>query len=411
MDTVAFRASLPTGNDEAAAKAIDQAIGKFDEGDELWRAEIQKAARLPVGVLERPRVDGQSPVLKHLPACRKMTDELLRAARAKESGPAFEDLAQILALSRNLRNKAPLESYLAGVQAEAGALEDLDQLLARGKPAPKLIRRVFDELNRHTVETPPPLSCLQTECFRSGGLLVNPYGWTLRAPGAADRVPEQWLAGSIALSLDIPWESEQKTRIWQLVWAGLFRAVQTPHWQLPAVAEDPRTKKDTTRKILHGWLPAAEGPGAAVTHAQMVRLVDASWLSDERLFCSVARLCEAATRARCRVDATRLAVTLGLYRLDEGKTAQDLQDLVPKYLPAGLPTDPYCGQSFRYRIAPDKVGPPNDNGAAPGQGIIWSTGPDRVDHGGRKHGGHLRDDDAQWSHGGFDLITLAPQWP
>jgi hypothetical protein len=340
-----------------------------------------------------------------------MTDELLRAARAKKSGPAFEHLAQILALSRNLRNKAPLESYLVGVQAEEEALKGLDQWLARGKPAPHLLRRVLDELNRHADETPPPLNCLQTECFRSGGLLANPHSWTLRAPGAADRVPEQWLAGSIALSLEVPWEAERKTRIWQLVWAGLFRAVETPHWQLPAAAEQPRTEKDATRKILHGWLPATDGPGAALTHAHMVRLVDASWLSDERLFCAVARLREASTRARCRVDATRLAIAVGLYRLDEGKPAENLQDLVPKYLPAGLPTDPYSGQSFRYRIAPKKLGAPNENGAAPGQGIIWSTGPDRVDHGGRKHGGHLPDDDAQWPRGDFDLISLAPQWP
>ncbi len=411
IDAVAFRAGLPIGKEDATKKAIDQAIAQYRDGNDQWLASIAEVARLPVGVLEVPRADGQSPRLMHLPACQKMTDDLLRAARAKEPGPAFEHLAQILALSRNLRNKAPLESYLAGVQAEEAALKGLDQWLARGKPAPKLLRRVLDELNRHLIETPPPLNCLQTECFRSGGLLVNPHGWTLSAPGAADRVPEQWLAGSIALSLDIPWESEQKTRIWQLVWAGLFRAVQTPHWQLPEVADDPQTKKDATRKILHGWLPAAEGPGAAVTHAQMVRLVDASWLSDERLICSVARLRERATRARCRVDATRLAITLGLYRLDAGKPAQDLQDLVPKYLPAGLPTDPYSGQSFRYRIAPNKLGPPNENGAAPGQGIIWSTGPDQVDHGGRKHGGHLPDDDAQWSHGDFDLITLAPHWP
>ena len=411
IDPVAFRAKLPIGNDDPAAKAIQQAVGQFGERKDQWLAEIAKAARLPAGVLEVPRADGQLPLLTHLPACRKMTDELLRQARAKEPGPAFEHLAQILALSRNLRNKAPLESYLAGIQAEEDALKGLRQWLARGKPAPHLLRRVLDELNRHADETPPPLSCLQTECFRSGGLLANPYGWTLKVPGAADTVPEQRLAGSIALSLEMPWEAERKTRLWQLVWAGLFRALHTPHWQLPAAAEEPQTEKEATRKILHGWLPATEGPGAALTRAHMVRLVDASWLSDERLFCSVARLREAATRARCRVDATRLAITLGLYRLDEGKPAQDLQDLVPKYVPAGLPTDPYSGQPFRYRIAPKKLGPPNENGAAPGQGIIWSTGPDRIDHGGRKHGGHLPDDDAQWSRGDFDLITLAPQWP
>src|SRR5262249_12318450 len=141
IDAVAFRAGLPIGKEDAAKMAIDQAIAQYGDGNEQWVASIAEAARLPVGVLEMPRSDGQSLRFMPLPACRKMTDELLRAARAKEPSPAFEHLAQILALSRNLRNKAPLESYLAGVQAEEDALKGLDQWLARGKPAPQLLRR------------------------------------------------------------------------------------------------------------------------------------------------------------------------------------------------------------------------------------------------------------------------------
>jgi hypothetical protein len=400
IDPEAFRATLPFGKENAAAKAIQQAIGQLDEANDLWLASMAEASRLPTGVLEMPRADGQLPLLKHLPGCQKMTEELLKKARAKAPGPAFEHLAQILALSRNLRNKAPVESYLAGVQAEEDALNGLDQWLARGKPAPKLLRRVLDELNRHAEETPPPLSCLQAECFRSGGMLANPSDWTLQMPGGAGKIPERWLAGSITLSLEMPWETARNTRIWQLVWAGLFRAVETPHWQRPEPAEELRTDKTATRKILQGWLPAPDGPSAAVTRAHVIRLVDASWLSDDRLFCSVAPLHDAAIRARWRVDATRQTIALSLYRLDEGKSAQALQQLVPKYLPTRLPTDPYSGQSFRYRIEPE-----ND------KGIVWSTGPDRIDHGGRKHGGHLRDDDAQWSRGDLDLIMAVPQWP
>jgi hypothetical protein len=137
-----------------------------------------------------------------------------------------------------------------------------------------------------------------------------------------------------------------------------------------------------------------------MTRADVAHLVDASWLADETLFCAVAPLRSAATRASWRVDATRQAIALSLYRLDEGKPAQDLKDLVPKYLPDGLPPDPYSGQPYHYRIAPENQ-----------QGIVWSTGPDRIDHGGRRHGGNLPDDDAQWSRGDFDLIKAAPQWP
>src|SRR5262249_43723267 len=137
---------------------------------------------LPPGVLESPPDSAPSPDFRYLPACLKMTERLRAlalAARAQgKPGPAFDHLAQILALSRTLRNKAPLASYLAGVRIEASALEGLDQWLAGGKPPADVLRRVLDELNRHAAETPTALDCLETECYRAGGVLNNPAGWS-----------------------------------------------------------------------------------------------------------------------------------------------------------------------------------------------------------------------------------------
>jgi len=182
------------------------------------------------------------------------------------------------------------------------------------------------------------------------------------------------------------------------VWSGLLRNIQTPHWELPTGADELQTIKPQTRDILQDWLPDENGRGAAASRRRTARILDRSWLADERLFASVTRLRNAATRARWNVDATRQAVAVGLYRLDEGKPPQDLQVLVPRYFKSGLPIDPYSGEPFRYRA---------DNGKA----IVWSTGPDRIDDGGVRHGGHLPDGHADWQHRGFDLIKEAPAWP
>jgi hypothetical protein len=111
-------------------------------------------------------------------------------------------------------------------------------------------------------------------------------------------------------------------------------------------------------------------------------------------------------------------VALGLYQLRENETARRLQDLVPKYLPE-LPPDPYTGAPFHYRLskggeaiefrATERIGDWQDRVLSPGQGILWSAGPDRVDHGGHKHGGVMLDDDPRWGEG-FDLVTLVPHW-
>jgi hypothetical protein len=429
LDRSAFRATVPTGRDNPAGQLIQEALADLgnpgaaaDEWLPLWRRDWQtllaEASRLPVGVIEVPRGDGENPILTHLAVCRKMTAKLRTLARealkAGQPGDALDHLTQILTLSRNLRNKAVLASYLVGVDLEASALEGLDAWLAGGKPAPALLRRALDELNRHAAQTPPPLDCLRTECFRAGGLVDNASVWAFRR--GRSPVPETWLADAIALALDTPWEDERKVRLWRAVWTGLFRAVQTPHWQLPDAADEPEGQRDTTRQALHGWLPPAEGPGASLTRARLARLLDDSWLTDARLFAPVVPLRAAANRARWRVDARRLAVALGLYQLHQGKAAQRLEELVPNYLPQ-LPVDPYSGQNFGYRIsqgeALDIRGPegPELVRVPRGQGIVWSTGPDRVDHGGRRHAGEAPEEDPAWARGEWDLIMVVPRWP
>ena len=423
LDRVAFRDSIPSGLANPAGKAIQEALADMDQGEGKeghWLARIAKVPQVPLGVIETPSGDGQTPLLRHLPVCRKMTDKLLSLSRLAlaegKQATAFEHLTQILALSRNLRNKAPLASYLAGVDIEELALEDVNVWLARAKPPAKLVRQVLDELNRHAAETPPPVDCLRTECFRAGGALVNPVNWTFYSGTGAGRVPERWLAGSIALSLDMPWEDARKTRLWQAVWAGLFRGLHTPHWELRDTTVEVQTRNEVAREVLRGWLPATEGPGASLTLSELASLVDSSWLADERLFAAVVPLRSAANRARWRVDSCRLTVALGLYQLQEKKTAQTLEDLIPKYMPE-LPVDPYSGKAFNYRISPrEEIDMPDAQGRQArqvqrGQGLVWSTGPDKVDHDGHRHGGTFADAHPEWSRGGLDLIAVVPLWP
>jgi hypothetical protein len=406
LDRLAFKEAIPAGQQNAGGAKVQDALAEMDRPEDHSMERIAEAARLPLGVIEVPRGDGQSPSLRLLPACRRLTTRLAEAALKNSPDANLEYLDQILALSRNMRNRASLDFYVAGVQAEETALDGLDRLLRRGKPTAKVLRRASDVLNRHADETPPPLDCLQTECYRAGGVQANPVLWTFSGgPDAPGKIPERWLARGVALSLEMPWEEERRARLWQLVWAGLFRGVKTPHWQRPPPS-DPLAVKDTTRRILRGWLPAIEGPGASMTAAHLAQLLDASWLSDERLYCSVPPLRAAANRSQCRVAAWRQAVALALYQLDEGQPAKKLDDLVPKYL-ATLPIDPYSGEPFHYRVSPGEHVLLLGN-VRPGQAILWSAGPDRVDHGGHQHGDHLEDDNPSWSRGSFDLVTLVP---
>jgi hypothetical protein len=119
---------------------------------------------------------------------------------------------------------------------------------------------------------------------------------------------------------------------------------------------------------------------------------------------------------RYPVRVAALQVALRLYQAEVGRPAEQLTDLVPKYLPA-VPLDPYDGQPFRYRLSrgediawPPKetLGPPkptyDDREVPAGQGILWSVGMDGCDDGGHKQ----EWPDSMDSTGGSDRIFLVP---
>jgi hypothetical protein len=417
LDRATFRASIPGGKENAAGLKIQEAIGHFetrDGKDADWLARMAEIVELPPGVIEVPSSEGSAGLMRHIESCQRMAATLATRARGAQTGgkheAALDYLAQVLALSRSLRNKAPIRSYAAGIDVEAMALAGVDEMLQRERPSPKLLQQIRTVLDRHAEATPAPLDCLQTECYRAGGLLERPTGWSFYT----GLVPERPLAGGIALSLETPWERERAARIWRLVWAGHFRALQTPHWQLPEVAAD------LDKGILKGWLPAAQGREATVGPGQVNRYLEASWLDDPQLYCHVHHLHAAANRARWQLAASRLSVALVSYQLREGKPAAKLADLVPRDLPE-VPVDPYTGQEFLYRVSEGErltiidgvTGMPLVNqglAVLAGEGIVWSTGPDRTDDGGRRLGNRVRFENPVWNRPGFDLITKVPRW-
>jgi hypothetical protein len=418
LDRDAYREVLTAELENRAGPKLQQALTEVERSNlQAWLAPMREITAMPPGVIEAPSATGNPPLLRLVPACDLMRNQLAELAREKRKAGdhpgAFTHTAQMLSLSRTMRNKAPLKYYLAAVRVEAAALKSLDQLCRAG-PDQKLLQLISDELKRHEAETPPPVDCLQAECFRSGGVLENAALWTFYSgPG---RVPDRWLAGWISLSFETPWEEQRSVRLWQAIWAGLLRGVTTPHWELPQQGGELTNRTEMTRLIMEGWVAPPEGPGARLDRDHLARLLDSSWMSDDRLFTPMVALRSAGNRSAWQVSAARLAVALQLYRLREGTPARQLQQLVPNYL-TKLPVDSYSGQSFHYRVSrgeeliylrPDGRGRtrPEPVRVQPGQAILWSTGPDRTNNGGHKHGERLADNDRGWSTEGFDLLTL-----
>ncbi len=86
----------------------------------------------------------------------------------------------------------------------------------------------------------------------------------------------------------------------------------------------------------------------------------------------------------------QLKLALRWYQADNGKPAENLDELVPKYLPS-LPPNPFDDKPFRYQLSrgeeivlPLGAGPAVEGGAAPtqkvppGQGVLWGEGKNRA---------------------------------
>ncbi|MBC8871137.1 MAG: hypothetical protein H8E44_17055 [Planctomycetes bacterium] len=78
---------------------------------------------------------------------------------------------------------------------------------------------------------------------------------------------------------------------------------------------------------------------------------------------------EAAARANGLNDSAMTAIAIERYRRDRGRIPDDLQQLVPDFLPA-VPTDPYDGKPIRYVVKEDEY-------------LIYCIGRDDVDDGGQ----------------------------
>jgi len=85
---------------------------------------------------------------------------------------------------------------------------------------------------------------------------------------------------------------------------------------------------------------------------------------------ALSRVAELDLRTHAHLDMARTAVAIERYRLAEGRTPEQLADLVPKYLEQ-VPSDPFDGQPIRYRRA------------EPGY-RLWSVMEDGKDNGGKE---------------------------
>jgi hypothetical protein len=388
-----------------------------------WAADLGAAARLPLGVLQDPRhvTTGQP-----LPAAeqgelaaRLLTARALQLQARGESRAALEQLAVVLALSRQLRHKAVTWSYRGGLLAEQTALEGLDRWLEQLGRKPDLLRSALEELNHHEAAVPPLTDAVKADYLLVRNGLFTPPQLT-HGHGWGGGPEERFTAEAVALAQQTPWEKERTQRIVNAVFAGWLRGAEAAYGEVaPTLTERwDGWHRGWTWASLRGWLPPCD-PARGPTREEMAELLDGSWLGLLEGSAPGLRLQPLATSQSCRLRGHRLILALALYQAEQGKPAAALADLVPRYLPE-LPADPFSGEPFRYRVSAGeqvrwRQAPrewEQEFRAVPaGQGIVWGVGPDQIDNGGKAQGDGGSLSIRGREQRGLDVIFLVPRWP
>ena len=375
-----------------------------------WAPMLKKAADLPTGPFDDVR---NMTALTLIPATQYARDvAVVLAVRGLQRQAAGDDEAYVenlrigLALSRSMRDQTPAIDLLVGRGVERILLTGQDRWLEKLHGRPDLIRQALALLSRHLDETAKDGKDQEAiEAFIGRNTLDNPLSMlqevrTFRVdqPGQTSsliRDEAVW----IATAWLVPWEHARQDRIFHVLFDG---DQKQQRWLIE-------------RRNELGPLPQF-GPNDIMRSLDDMR----------NLLNKPGELCDA------RVMQLKLA--LRWYQADNGKPAENLDVLVPKYLPS-IPLDPYDGEPYRYRLSRGEViewpsDPPDPNaramppmggqpGAVPaavqpptrkipaGQGVLWCVGEDKVDDGGHRQGRSPKGETTP----GEDVIFLVPQPP
>jgi ABC-type transport system involved in multi-copper enzyme maturation permease subunit len=358
-----------------------------------WPTLLKQAADLPTSPFDDVR---NATFLEPIPATTYSSDVAVALAlRGLQRQAAGDDEAYVenlrigLALSRSLRDRTFPVDLVFGRIIEGTLLKGLDRWLEKLHGKPDLIRQALALLSRHLDETVDdgkdleaisallgqntldiPLSLDQVLSF--GGGLTWQNGISIQ---------DQWVQNAVACLA--PWEQARLVRIFRL--------------------------KNFGDRQQQNWL--ADRENELGTHVQFGS--NDSLTNRDRL-----RNLAKQPGELCVARAMQLKLALRWFQADNGKPAENLDNLVPKYLPS-IPLDPYDGEPFRYRLSRgEEIVWPTDANAKPepephtrkippGQGVLWSVGKDKVDNGGHRQTSSTKGETLP----GEDRIFLVPLPP
>jgi hypothetical protein len=433
----------------------DQELDQWLEGvfaapqdnEKSWERLYREAAAMALGVMEDPMT---TPLNSPLASTRRALEagtfleaRALQLQLRQQHAQALDMLFLMLDLSRQMRNHALTPAYSMGQHMEAKALQGLDRWLPQCQ-SPVLLRRALSKLIAH--EERIPSARLSVQAAFIGMRQKLDAGELYQAPAQADSYGGPTAESEIIATLWFaPWERARHHRLLNALTEAGLRAADCDPREAAALtdrAERPSENIWEYDAKTRG-LTLLDGALTSTSAARWGRLLEGNKLAYEFHAVNLQqRVLDAFEQ--CRLRAAQLKVALRLYQEEHnGQPAPNLEALVAhetrnalawwmmffatphlsslanqRFL-VGVPLDPFDGQPFRYRVSDGKDvdwrKAADHHKADAGVrkpavlGVVWSVGPDGIDHGGRKHGEwNSLHQASQWKAQGLDYIFVVP---
>jgi hypothetical protein len=248
-----------------------------------WFAKVQRAARLPLGVVEDPR---QTDVVWIRYEISRWQDlAVLLAGRAQqfsatgEPRRALEQVETILGLSRQLGNHSTPGTFLIASNVEWTALTAYHRWLEGMGPQSELLRKGVAVLAYHHTRLPDPLDAIKGEYVVFRNWVQTRFGTAAIVSGKSRNA---WRTEVWAVTWQVPWERERQNRITDAVYQTWLRHAQQPYWKRLAALEKDQTKRpldESTVMARKLGLPPDAGPGSRLSASQWGELIQHSWVA------------------------------------------------------------------------------------------------------------------------------------
>jgi hypothetical protein len=338
-----------SGADAQLAAWLDKASA------EAWVGMLKEASDLPPGMVEDMRnlaYVGYRPVVEN---SKEITVVLaahgLQRQAAGDDEAFVENLRLGLSLSLAMRHRAPILDVVRGRENEVLLLKGLDRWLERLHGRPDLLHQALDVLSKYADAT---ANSDEDQDLMNNLLILNcikdPLPWLQYAlsvvnkgalkPDSDVQAEARWASAALLA----PWEHERQQRILRVIFWGDEAQRRGAAWS------------NNGGPLM--WFFYIRGEPNKLANVALER-------------------------------AGLLKLALRWHLADNGKPAETLDALVPKYL-ASIPLDPYGGAPFRYRLSRgEEIALPSDSSDAlpaapstrmipPGQGVLGRAGQEVV---------------------------------